>query len=175
MNNHAKPIVGGLMPAISLPKLGGGTLEIGGATERWTLFIVYRGRHCGRCKKYLNGLEQLKPEWEEAGFTVAIASADTEDRAAADVEEFMWSVDVGYELSIEQMTKLGLYITEPANNGDAVARFAEPGIFCIEPGGNIVVAAISNAPSARPELAQLLDGMKFTIANNLPIRGTAIA
>ncbi|MEP5758456.1 MAG: redoxin domain-containing protein [Litoreibacter sp.] len=172
MNNHAKPVVGAAMPHISVPKLGGGTMEIGGATEGWTLFIVYRGKHCGRCKNYLNELERLKPEWEAAGFKIAIASADTKERATADLEEFKWSVDIGYEMSIDQIVSLGLYITDPANNGDAVARFSEPGIFCIDPKGNIVIAAISNGPSARPELAQLLDGMQYTIANNLPIRGT---
>jgi peroxiredoxin len=174
MNTQSKPVVGAPMPAISVPQLGGGTMNIGGATDTWTLFIVYRGRHCGRCKNYLNGLEAMKADWEKSGFTVKIVSADTEERAAADIAEYKWSMDVGYGLSTEQMVTLGLYITDPANNGDAVARFAEPGIFCIDPDGNIVVAAISNAPSARPDLAQLLDGMQFTIANNLPFRGTVV-
>ncbi len=174
MNNHAKPVVGAPFPAISVPQLGGGTMNIGGATEGWTLFIVYRGRHCGRCKNYLNGLEAMKADWEKSGFTVKIASGDTIERAQMDIDEFKWSMDVGYGLTVEQMVELGLYITEPNNNGDAIARFAEPGIFCIDPDGNIVVAAISNAPSARPDLVQLLDGMQFTIANNLPFRGTAV-
>ncbi|MGJ8611662.1 MAG: redoxin domain-containing protein [Octadecabacter sp.] len=172
MNGQSKPVVGAPIPAISVPQLGGGTMNIGGATEGWTLFIVYRGRHCGRCKNYLNTLESMKADWEKAGFTIKIVSADTQERATMDIEEFKWSMDVGYGLSVEQMGTLGLYVTDPTNNGDAIARFAEPGIFCIDPDGNIVVAAISNAPSARPDLAQLLDGMQFTIANNLPFRGT---
>ncbi len=175
MNGKSKPTVGAPIPAISVPQLGGGTMSIGGTTDGWMLFIVYRGRHCGRCKNYLNGLEAMKADWEKAGFTIKIVSADTEERAAADIAEFKWSMDVGYGLSVEQMVTLGLYVTEPTNNGDAVARFAEPGIFCIDPDGNIVVAAISNAPSARPDLAQLLDGMQYTIANNLPFRGTVSA
>lgn len=175
MATNAKPIVGAPIPSISAPLLGGGTMNIGGATEGWTLFIVYRGRHCGRCKNYLNGLEAMKSDWEDAGFSIKLVSADTEERAAADLAEFKWTMDIAYGLTVEQMVTLGLYITDPANNGDAVARFAEPGIFCIDPDGNIVVAAISNAPSARPDLVQLLDGMKFTIANNLPFRGTVVA
>ncbi|MEP3453640.1 redoxin domain-containing protein [Tateyamaria sp.] len=175
MNGQSKPMVGAPMPAISVPKLGGGTIEVGGATSNWTLLIVYRGRHCGRCKNYLNTLEAMKADWEKAGFTIKIVSADTQERASLDIAEYKWSMDVGYGLSVEQMLTLGLYVTEPTNNGDAIARFAEPGIFCIDPDGNIVVAAISNAPSARPDLAQLLDGMQFTIANNLPFRGTVAA
>lgn len=175
MNGQSKPVVGAPIPTISVPQLGGGTMTVGGMTKGWTLFIVYRGRHCGRCKNYLNSLEAMKSDWEQAGFTIKIVSADTEERAAADIAEFKWSMDVGYALSVAQMAALGLYVTEPTNNGDAIARFAEPGIFCIDPDGNIVVAAISNAPSARPDLAQLLDGMKFTIANKLPFRGTVTA
>ncbi len=172
MNGHSKPVVGAPLPTISVPQLGGGTMNIGGPTQGWTLFIVYRGRHCGRCKNYLNTLEAMKADWEKAGFAIKIVSGDTQERAASDVAEFKWSLDVGYGLTVPQMVELGLYITEPTNNGDAIARFAEPGIFCIDPDGNIVVAAISNAPSARPDLVQLLDGMEFTIANNLPFRGT---
>ncbi|MEP1768325.1 MAG: redoxin domain-containing protein [Sulfitobacter sp.] len=175
MNGQPKPIVGAPIPAISVPQLGGGTMNIGGATAGWTLFIVYRGRHCGRCKNYLNTLESMKADWEKAGFTIKIMSGDTEERATLDIAEYRWSMDVGYGLTVEQMTTLGLYVTEPTNNGDAIARFSEPGIFCIDPDGNIVVAAISNAPSARPDLAQLLDGMEYTIANNLPFRGTVTA
>lgn len=175
MNGQSKPIVGAPMPSISVPKLGGGSLEVGGSTPGWTLFIVYRGRHCGRCKNYLNTLEAMKGDWEKAGFTIKLVSADTEDRAALDVAEYRWTMDIGYGLTVDQMATLGLYVTDPANNGDAIARFAEPGIFCVDPDGNIVVAAISNAPSARPDLVQLLDGMQFTIANNLPFRGTVSA
>ncbi|AML51780.1 redoxin domain-containing protein [Falsihalocynthiibacter arcticus] len=175
MNGQSKPVVGAPMPTISVPQLGGGTMTIGGATKDWTLFVVYRGRHCGRCKNYLNTLEAMNADWEKAGFTIKIVSADTKERASLDIAEYKWSVDVGYGLSVAQMATLGLYVTEPTNNGDAIARFAEPGIFCIDPDGNIVVAAISNAPSARPDLAQLLDGMQFTISNNLPFRGTVTA
>lgn len=175
MNGQPKPIVGAPMPTISVPQLGGGTMTVGGAAEGWTLFIVYRGRHCGRCKNYLNTLEAMKADWEAAGFAIKVVSADTEERASLDIAEYKWSLDVGYGLTLEQIATLGLYVTEPTNNGDAIARFAEPGIFCIDPDGNIVVAAISNAPSARPDLVQLLDGMQFTIANNLPFRGTVTA
>ncbi|MEO1364815.1 MAG: thioredoxin peroxidase, partial [Pseudomonadota bacterium] len=32
---------------------------------------------------------------------------------------------------------------------------------------------ISNGPAARPDLAELLDGMTFNIENDRPVRGTA--
>ncbi len=48
----------------------------------------------------MNGLEAMKSDWEKSGFTVVIASGDTEERAAADIAEFKWSMDVGYGLSV---------------------------------------------------------------------------
>jgi len=169
---NTKPEAGGALPQMSFPKLGGGTLSIGGATERHTLLVVYRGKHCGRCKKYLATLEGLKSDWEEAGFDLVVVSADPREKAKADVDEFGWSFDVGYDLSEEQMLGLGVYISDPLSPDETDRRFAEPGIFCVRPDGVIQLVCISNGPAARPELNELLDGMKFNIAHNRPARGT---
>ncbi|MEP5758205.1 MAG: thioredoxin peroxidase, partial [Litoreibacter sp.] len=37
----------------------------------------------------------------------------------------------------------------------------------------LMLVDISNGPAARPDLEELLDGMKFNIANDRPVRGTA--
>ncbi len=49
---------GSAMPSISVPKLGGGELDLGG-TGAWRMVIVYRGKHCPICKRYLSGIEAL--------------------------------------------------------------------------------------------------------------------
>ena len=67
---HSKPAVGMPLPLISLPKLGGGTIDIGGARGRHMLLVVYRGKHCGRCKKYLTSLDGMAGDWEAAGFDI---------------------------------------------------------------------------------------------------------
>lgn len=166
-----KPLAGKALPEMSFSKLGGGTLNVGGADEKWTLFIVYRGKHCGRCKKYFNILEGMKNAWEEAGFNIVTVSADPEEKAQSDVNEFGWTFDIGYDLTEEQMRALDLYISDPLTPDETDRRFAEPGIFCIRPDGTIQIAAISNGPAARPDLAELLDGMIFTIENDKPARG----
>lgn len=168
-----KPAAGGPLPAMSFSKLGGGSLDVGGMRYGWSLFVVYRGKHCGRCKKYLNGLEAMKSDWEAAGFDIAVVSADPEEKAAADKAEYGWSFDIGYGLSEAQMRELGLYVSDPLSRDETDRRFAEPGIFCVRPDGSIQIAAISNGPAARPDLAELLDGMIFTINNDKPARGTA--
>jgi len=169
-----KPRSGEAIPQISFPKLGGGTLNVGGPSDKWTLFIVYRGKHCGRCKKYFKILEGMQSEWHEAGFDIVTVSADPEEKAKADVEEFGWTFDVGYDLSETQMQAMNLYISDPLTPDETDRRFAEPGIFCIRPDGTIQIAAISNGPSARPDLAELLDGMIFTIEHDKPARGQVI-
>ena len=148
-------------------------MDVGGARDGWSLFIVYRGKHCGRCKKYLNGLEAMKGSWEQAGFEIAVVSADPEEKAAADRAEYGWSFNIGYDLSEAQMRELGLYVSDPLTPDETDRRFAEPGIFCVRPDGTIQIAAISNGPAARPDLAELLDGMVFTITNDKPARGSA--
>lgn len=167
-----KLVPGVVLDQISLPKLGGGELKIGGPKENWTLLVVYRGKHCPRCKKYLNILDGMRNQWRDAGFDMAVVSADPHEKAAADQAEFGWGFDLGYGLSETQMAALGLYITEPLSSSETDRRFAEPGTFVIRPDGSVLLIAVSNGPSARPELSELLDGMIFTKDNDRPPRGT---
>lgn len=169
----SKPEAGGPMPRLSLPKLGGGTLEIGGVRDGHTLFVIYRGKHCPRCKRYLNGLDKMLEDWKAAGFEVVVASADPLEKAEADMAEFGWHFDLAYDLSEEQMRALGLYVSDPLSEQETDRRFAEPALFCIWPDGRIQLVCLSNGPAARPDLAELLDGMKFNISRNRPPRGTA--
>lgn len=161
------------MPEMSFPSLGGGAFSVGGARERHMLFVVYRGKHCGRCKKYLAGLEALQGDWAEAGFDIVVVSADPAEKLEADLAEFGWSFPVAYGLSEAQMRQLGLYISDPLSPEETNRRFAEPAVFCVRPDGVIQVVCLSNGPAARPDLAELLDGMKFNIAHQRPARGTA--
>ena len=167
-----KPVAGRILEAMSFPKLGGGDITVGGSKENWTLLVVYRGKHCPRCKKYLNVLNDMRDQWVNAGFDIAVVSADTQEKAAADQAEFGWGFDLGYGLSEAQMVRLGLYVTEPLSAAESDRRFAEPGTYVLRPDGSLIVVALSNGPAARPELAELLDGMIFNKENDRPHRGT---
>jgi hypothetical protein len=74
-------------------------------------------------------------------------------------------------LTEDQMGLLGLYVTDPLTPTETDRRFAEPGTFVIRPDGSILLISISNGPSARPELGELLDGMIFTKTKDRPPRG----
>ena len=136
------------------------------------MLFVYRGRHCPRCKKFLNKLNAALPEWT-AVMDVAVVSGDTKEKAEADMAEFGWDFDLGYGLSEAQMRDLGLYVSDPLSEAETTTRFAEPGAFGMRPNGTLMLVDISNGPAARPDLEELLDGMKFNITNDRPVRGTA--
>lgn len=166
-----KPIPDSILAPMTFPKVGGGDITVGGQKENWTLLVVYRGKHCPRCKKYLNSLDAMRGDWANAGFDVAVVSADTQEKAAADQAEFGWGFDLGYDLSERQMATLGLYVTDPLSAAETDRRFAEPGTYVIRADGSLIVVALSNGPAARPDLSELFDGMVFNKTNNRPARG----
>lgn len=171
--HHRKPPVGAKIEAFALPRADGGDdVTIGGPKDRWTMLFVYRGRHCPRCKRFLNKLDSALPEWT-ALLDVVVASADTAVKARADRDEFGWSFDLAYGLSMAQMRALGLYVSDPLSSAETDAIFAEPGAFALRPDGTLMLVDISNGPAARPDLEELLDGMRFNIEKDRPTRGVA--
>jgi len=166
-----KPAAAKTLPTFTATDLNDQPISLGAASGKWQLLIVYRGKHCGRCKQYLNVLEGMQQEWIKAGFEIQTVSADPIDKAKADVAEFGWTFPVACGLAEADMHQLGLYVSDPLTPDETDRRFAEPAVFCLRPDGTVQIAAISNGPSARPDLAALLDGMIFTIEHDKPARG----
>lgn len=168
-----KPRVGERLEEMRFPVLGHeGSVAVGQPKDRWTMMFVYRGKHCPRCKRFLNKLNAALDNWTDV-LDVVVVSADSEEKARADQQEFGWKFELGYGMSEAQMRSLGLYVSEPLSDAETDKIFAEPGSFGIRPDGTLMLVDISNGPAARPDLEELLDGMKFNIENNRPVRGTA--
>ena len=172
--SNSKPDAGKAFPVFNITLTSGDKQKVGEPNGRWQLIVVYRGKHCGRCKKYLSILENMQSEWIAAGFDIVAVSADPIEKVQADLNEFGWTFPVGYDLSVEDMKSLGVYISDPLTPEETDRQFSEPAVFCLRPDGTIQIAAISNGPSARPDLAELLDGMIFTIEHGKPARGTVV-
>lgn len=147
-------------------------MQLGGNTGGWQLLVVYRGKHCGRCKPYLSQVDSMLERWQAAGFDVVAISADTPEKAKADIAEYGWRFPIGCDLDEDTMHALGLYVSDPLTPTETDRRFAEPAVFVLRPDGSVQIAALSNGPAARPDLESLLDGMIFTIENDRPARGT---
>ena len=173
---NSKFKAGDAFPEITLPKVGGGELTLGQPLHGrdWQMVVVYRGKHCPLCSKYLTQLEQLKESFFATGVDVVAVSADGETKASAHVSAMGLSFPVAYDLSIVQMQTLGLYISHPRSPQETDKPFAEPGIYVINDKGQVQVTDISNAPFARPELEPFAWGLGFIRdpENDYPIRGT---
>jgi len=162
---------GGALPEIELPKVGGGMVSLGGSGS-WQVIVVYRGRHCPLCKPYLKKLEELKPGFEGLGASVMAISADGQEKADADVADHGWTFEVGYDLALDDMASLGLYVSEPRSEKETDRPFAEPGFFLVRPDGRTQIVDISNAPFARTDLTSFVGYLKYIQENDYPVRGT---
>jgi peroxiredoxin len=175
MTSH-KFKAGDQFPIIELPTLGGDKITLGApqAGSDWRMVVVYRGKHCPMCTRYLNEIEKRKADFQQLGIDIAAVSADSEAQASTHMEQLTVSYPVAYGLSIAQMQQLGLYISHPRSAQETDHPFAEPGLFVINDKGQVQVLDISNGPFVRPELDVLLSGLGFirNPENNYPIRGT---
>lgn len=168
-----RPQPGKALPELSLRLVGGGEFALRDGRKIWRLIVIYRGRHCPRCKPYLGKVQRLLPDFSNMGVEVVAASADPLDRAKADVEEHGWTFPVAFGLTVENMRALCLYISDPASPQETSWPFAEPAVFVVNPEGLLHVVGISNAASCRPDLDLLIDGIKGIQSRGLPIRGLA--
>ena len=171
MSTTTRIAAGSSFPAMTWPLASGGDLTLTGE-KGWRLLVVYRGKHCPLCKKYLATLNDKLQEFEAAGIKVAAVSADPREKAETEVKKEGWRFPVAYDMSLEQMRDLGLYISDPRSPQETDRAFAEPAAFAINPDGNVQVVDISNAPFSRPDLASLLSGLQFIQEKQYPVRGT---
>jgi peroxiredoxin len=158
-------------PDVTVPKAGGGDIALGKG-EGWRMVVVYRGQHCPVCRTYLRGLNEMLDDFAQAGVNVAAVSADTKDKAEKEIAEENWRFPVAYGLSIDQMKTLGLYISDPRSPQETDRPFPEPGLFVVNPRGQLQIIDISNAPFSRPDLKMVLKGLKFIQEKDYPVRGT---
>lgn len=167
---------GDSFPAITVSQFGGGQIILGKpkGDNDWQMVVVYRGKHCPICTRYLGELNDALPELNALGIDVVAVSADTQEKATDQIALVNPNYSVGYDLTIEQMDQLGLYISHPRSAQETDRPFSEPGLFVVTGDGALQVTDISNAPFARPEIKSLVMGLGFirNPENNYPIRGT---
>lgn len=175
MSDH-KPIAGKKFPSMVVPTLVGADVDLSAPATPggWRLVVVYRGKHCPICTRYLKELNSVVPDLAALGVDLVAVSADPLAKAQAHLADVKPDYHVAYGLSVDQMQTLGLYISEPRSEAETDRPFAEPGLFLVNADGKLQFVAIANAPFARPDLASLVQGIGFIKdpANDYPIRGT---
>lgn len=113
---------GALFSKFETPKFGVGVLTVGAplGDNDWQLVIVYRGKHCPICIRYLNTLNEFLPKFNELGIDVIAVSAGTQEHASLQLVDIKTDFAVGYDMSIEQMQSLGLYISDHRSDIESV-------------------------------------------------------
>ena len=172
----AKLHAGAEFQALPVYDQAGERVDIGKPTSDsdWQMVVVYRGRHCPLCTKFLNNLAGYRQRLLDIGIDIAAVSADSKEQ----MEEHLGRLDVNFPfyfgLTIEQMQDLGLYISIPRSEQETDHNFPEPGLFLVNGEGRLQVVDISNNPFARPDLEVFISGLEWIRApdNNYPIRGT---
>ncbi len=176
MTTH-KLQAGDAFPTLLVPDANGNTRDLSKPNGDcdWMMVVVYRGRHCPMCTRYLNQLEPFVDPLRQIGVDVAAVSADSAEQLAAHRDKLTTeNVALYHSLSMAQMKALGLYISSPRSPKETDHPFAEPGLFVVNAHGTLQVVDISNNPFVRPELKTLVSGLRWIRdpANNYPIRGT---
>lgn len=173
-DNTQKLQAGIKFPDIQAQKLNGETTALGKPENGhdWKLVVVYRGKHCPICTKYLNQLETVKTSFYNVGVDILAISGDSKQQLEEHLEQLDVSFPIAYGMTVNQMNELGLYVSDPRSEKETDHPFAEPGVFVINAKGDIQIIDISNAPFARPELEALANGLSFIRENDYPIRGT---
>lgn len=155
-----------LTPSKPFPKMDVATMDGGTATlgvprdgAVWQLIVVYRGKHCPICTRYLGAINDLLPRLTALGIDVVGLSADPTARAIEHLEFLELGFTVGTGLSVAQMQTLGLYISEPRTPEEAPGPFAEPAMFVVLDTGILRLAEIASSPFLRPDLETIMRGL----------------
>jgi peroxiredoxin len=141
--------------------------------DNFTLVVFYRGKHCPMCRRQLEELGERLDDFTGHGINVVAVSMDDRERAmVVDGEWKTGDVPLAYGMSEEKAREWGLYISEGRDDTDEPEMFCEPGLFLVRPDGTLHFASVQNAPFARPQLGDLLEGIEFVLEKDYPVRGT---
>jgi len=159
-------------PHLTIPLLNGGEWNLAEQTpENFTLLVFYRGLHCPLCKKYLQQLEQLLPDFEQRGVNVIAISMDSEKRAR--LSRIKWEIPnltLGYQLSEASARTWGLYLSKAVKEGEP-ELFSEPGLFLVDKENTIYYSAMNSNPWGRPYLPSFVGAVDYIVNSGYPARG----
>ena len=167
------------VPALQFDLVGGGTWSLAEQKpQHFTMLVFYRGLHCPICHRYTSELNGMIEDYDKRGVSTAIASTDSQERAAAAKEKWgLPKLTVGYGISIDKAREWGLFVSTSRGVTSAGIEepplFAEPGIFLIKPDATLYWSSVSSMPFARPHFTDIAGAIDFAISKNYPARGEA--
>jgi len=165
---------GEIVPEIDISLTDGGVFELPEDLRKGdlTLLVVYRGLHCGICKKYLAELTAHADALSELGAEVVAVSSDTLEKARrAQAEWTGGELRFGYGLAESDGKLLRLFLSAKRKDGEP-DRFFEPGMYLLDPAGKVLFLAVQNMPFGRPAVPEIVSRIEWMRENDVPPRGT---
>lgn len=161
-----------IAPDLKFPLLDGNAWSLETRNpDYFTLVVFYRGLHCPICKKYLQQLQDLLPEFEQRGVEVVAVSMDSEKRARLSRQKWGLSdLTMGYELTEKTARDWSLYLSSGVKEGEPRV-FSEPGLFLIDNKNHMYYSAVNSNPWGRPYLPSFVKAVDYIISANYPARG----
>ncbi|MBO6660142.1 MULTISPECIES: peroxiredoxin-like family protein [Roseivirga] len=159
-------------PDLQFPLLDGNQWNLADQKpDNFTLVVFYRGLHCPLCKKYLQQLQELLPEFEQRGVDIVVVSMDTEKRARLSRQNWELSnLTLGYGLTEKSARDWALYLSSGVKAGEP-SEFSEPGLFLIDNKNEVYYSAINSNPWGRPYLPSFVKAVDYIVQSGYPARG----
>lgn len=174
-HRERKLAAGSTFPSLKVPCADGTTHDLANikAGRQWKLIVVFRGGHCELDHKHINKWGKYYHKIKDLGADIVAVSADTQDEHVAHSKNFKVSFPVCYGLSLSQMRKLGLYITERKNcDREPDHPYAEPALFVLNSSGRLHVVSYSNNPFCRVDVEKAVAGLEYAAMVTTHPRGT---
>ena len=161
-----------IAPDLQFPLLDGNQWVLADQRpDNFTLVVFYRGLHSPICKKYLQQLQELLPEFEQRGVNVVAVSMDTEKRARLSRQKWELSnLTLGHSLSEKSARDWALYLSAGVKDGEP-SEFSEPGLFLIDNNNQVYYSAINSNPWGRPYLPSFVKAVDYIVQSGYPARG----
>lgn len=176
MSHYSEKLkAGAAFPSIEVKALDGSNVTLGKPRKGfdWQMVVVYRGRHCPMCTRYLNQLPEYTTQLNKIGVDLIAVSGDSKEQLENHLESLDINFPITYGLSLKQMNQLGVYISDPRFEQETDHPFAEPGLFVVNENQALHVVDLSNNPFVRPDIQTLANGLAWIRdpKNNYPVRG----
>ncbi len=155
---------GSRFPAISVPKVGGGTLALPDALAgSYGVVLLYRGSWCPYCNAQLAGFARAKGRLAELGIKVAALSVDDERTTSELIAKHKITFPMGYGADAKAIAAAtGAYVNEEP-------LYLQTTGFVLAPDGTLLNAVYSSLAIGRlvaEDVAGLVAYMKSKAAKD---------
>ncbi len=132
------------MPALSVPRVGGGTISLpGDLAGSFGVVLIYRGAWCPFCNAQLSGFARAAQIFTELGIKVVALSVDDEATSAALADKRHLSFPVGHSADADTIAAAtGAYVNDEP-------RYLQSTGFVLAPDGSIITAVYSSGAIGR--------------------------